>query len=295
MAILAFCVFSPAEQKVLYETKSDYNTIIVTEDEQGLRTLWFEKDGAKQSVVKPGDPDHIELPYAKVMPVGLGLVRDPERVLIVGLGGGTIPSFLRKHYPQLTIDVVELDPAVLDVAGRFFGFRHKQSERMPDKRTHAEVKDGRKFIEQYRNRYDAIFLDAFGADNVPYSLTTQEFLYAVRRALTPKGVVIGNIWSRASNSLYDSMVRTYQEVFDELYIMDVEDRGNKILIALPRKERLSRNDMARRVKTVSRQQNFPFDMGKLVTYGYHYAGEKNSDGQVLRDEDRPVFPEERSQ
>ena len=91
------------------------------------------------------------------------------------------------------------------------------------------------------------------------------------------------------------MVRTYQEVFDELYIMDVEARGNKILIALPRKERLSRNDMARRVKTVSRQQSFPFDMGKLVTYGYHYAGEKNSDGQVLKDEDRPVFPEEGSQ
>jgi len=288
IAILAFCVITPAEQKVLHEEKSPYSTIIVTEDEQGLRTLWFEKDGAKQSVVKPGDPDHIELPYAEVMPVGLGLVEEPQRVLIVGLGGGTIPSFLRKHYPRLTIDVVDIDPVVVDVAKRFFGFRE-------DSRMHAYVEDGRRFIARHRNRYDAIFLDAFSADNVPYSLATQEFLYAVRRALTPKGVVVGNIWSRASNPLYDSMVRTYQEVFDELYIMDVEARGNKILIALPRKERLSRNDMARRVKTVSRQQSFPFDMGKLVTYGYHYAGEKNSDGQVLKDEDRPVFPEEGSQ
>ncbi len=287
--IFALCVITSAEQKVLYEKQSPYSTIIVTEDEDGLRTLWFEKDGAKQSVVKPGDPDHIELPYAEVMPVGLALVEDPQRVLIVGLGGGTIPSFLRKHYPRLTIDVVEIDPVVVEVAEKFFGFRK-------DARMKAYVHDGRRFIELEwcRNRYDVIFLDAFGADNVPYDLATREFLQAVRRALTPKGIVVGNIWSRNSNSLYDSMVRTYQEVFDELYILDVRARGNKILIALPRKERLSRNDMARRVKTVSRKQNFPYDMGDHVTYGYNYAVEKNSDGEVLLDKDKPDSSEDGS-
>jgi len=283
--ILALCVITSAEQKVLYEKESPYSTIIVTEDDEGLRTLWFEKDGAKQSVVKLGDPDHLELPYSKVMPVGLGLVENPQRVLVVGLGGGTIPTFLRKHYPRLVIDVVEIDPDVVYVAERFFGFR-KDANMQP------YVDDGRRFIERYRNRYDVIFLDAFGADNVPYDLATQEFLDAVRRALTPNGVVVGNIWSRASNPLYDSMVRTYQEVFDELYILDVRARGNKILIALPRKERLSRNDMARRVKTVSRKQNFPFDMGELVTYGYNYAVEKNSDGQVLLDKNKPAASED---
>lgn len=287
--IFALCVITSAEQKVLYEKQSQYSTIIVTEDEDGLRTLWFEKDGAKQSVVKPGDPDHIELPYAEVMPVGLALVEDPQRVLIVGLGGGTIPTFLRKHYPRLTIDVVEIDPVVVEVAEKFFGFRR-------DDRMKAYVYDGRDFIELpwCRNRYDVIFLDAFGADNVPYKLATKEFLQAVRLALTPKGVVVGNIWSRSSNSLYDSMVRTYQEVFDELYILDVRARGNKILIALPRKERLSRNDMARRVKTVSRKQNFPYDMGDHVTYGYNYAVEKNSDGEVLLDKNKPDSSEDGS-
>ncbi len=279
LAFLGLCAIAPAQQKVLYEKQSPYNTIVVTEDDQGLRTLWFEEGGARQSVVKLGDPDHIELPYAEVMPVGLALVEEPKRVLIVGLGGGTIPSFLRKHYPKMAIDVVDIDPDVVAVAKRFFGFREDATMR-------AHVADGRRFIEQRGGRYDVIFLDAFGSENIPYHLATREFLQAVRRALTPKGIAVGNVWSSSSNRLYDSMVRTYQDVFDQLYIVDVRDAGNKILIALPRKGRIKRDDLARRAGTISRQKQFPFDMGELVTYGFRYAGERNRRGRVLTDKKR---------
>ena len=279
LAVLTVGLLVSTDRKVLYEKQSPYNTIVVTEDGQGLRTLWFEKYGARQSVVKVGDPDHLELPYAQAMPVGLALVENPERVLIVGLGGGTIPGFLHKHYPQTTIDVVDIDPDVVHVAKRFFGFRE-------DATLHAHVDDGRRFIETCRHPYDLIFLDAFGSENIPYHLATREFLQAVRRALTPKGVAVGNIWSRGSNPLYDSMVRTYQDVFDELYIVDVRGAGNKILLALPRREPIGRDELARRASRVSQQRQFPFDMGDVVTYGYRDAGEENSRGRVLRDRDR---------
>ncbi len=282
-AVLWLCVIASAQQKVLYETESKYNTIVVTEDDRGLRTLWFEKGGARQSVVKMGDPDHIELPYAQVMPVGLALVEDPKRVLIVGLGGGTIPSFLRKHYPKMAIDVVDIDPKVVEVAKRFFGFREDPAMR-------AHVADGRRFIEQSRSRYDIVFLDAFGAENIPYHLATVEFLQAVRRALTPEGIVVANVWSRYSNPLYDSMVRTYQEVFEELYIVDVRDAGNKILIALPRKQPIRRAVLARRARAVSKQKHFRFDMGDLVTYGYRRVREKDPRDSVLRDKRKAAKP-----
>ncbi|MHC4176517.1 MAG: spermidine synthase [Planctomycetota bacterium] len=279
VAVLACGAIAWAQQKTLYEKQSRYNTILVTEDKQGLRTLWFEKGGARQSVVKVGDPDHIELPYARAMPVGLALVDRPKRVLIVGLGGGTIPSFLRKHYPKMTIDVVDIDPDVVDVAKRFFGFREDSTMR-------AHVADGRRFIEQRRNRYDIIFLDAFGSENIPYHLATREFLRAVRRALTPEGIVVGNVWSSSANRLYDSMVRTYQEVFDELYIFELPDAGNRIFIALPRKGRVKRDDLARRASTISKQKRFPFDMGEIVTYGYSYARRLNTRGRVLTDKNK---------
>ena len=148
---------------------------------------------------------------------------------------------------------------------------------------HAYVDDGRRFIERCRNPYDIIFLDAFGSDNVPYHLATQEFLQAVRRALTPNGIAVGNIWSRSSNPLYDSMVRTYQDVFDELYILDVQGAGNKILIALPRKQPINRDDLARRATRISKEKHFRFDMGELVVYGYRHPQKKNARGRVLVD------------
>ncbi len=267
-----------AASTVLYDQPSIFGSIIVTEEENGLRVLRFERYGARQSVVKPGDPEYLELPYARVVFAGLALCEEPRRLLVVGLGGGTLPMFLRRHYPQAVIDAVDIDPGVVHVAKAFFGFRE-------DERMRAHVADGRQFIENSRQPYDAIFLDAYGTDQVPAQLTTQEFLQAVRRAVKPGGVVVGNIWGRGFNPLYDSMVRTYQEVFDELFILDVEGAGNKILLALPRVQPLGRDELAQLARRVSSAKKFRFDLGKLVADGYSRAQAKNQDARVLRDAD----------
>ena len=275
------CRAAAAEPKVLYEKQSAYNAILVTEDAEGLRTLSFEKNGVRQSVVKVGDADHVELPYARAMPVGLALLAEPRRVLIVGLGGGTIPSLLRKHYPNMTIDVVDIDPDVVAVAKRFFGFRE-------DAAMHAYVRDGRRFIEECREPYDLIFLDAYGSENIPYHLATREFLQAARRATSPKGAVVGNVFDATFNRLYGSMVRTYQEVFDELYVLDVPDRGNKILFGLPRAARLQRADLARRARIISQQKGLRFDLGNLVADGWHRESHLDPQARILLDKDKPA-------
>ena len=280
VALLASCSRAPAQQGVLFEKESKYSTIVVTQDASGLRTLWFERDGTRQSVVRVGDPDHIELPYARAMPAGIALVDKPGRILIVGLGGGTIPNFLHKHYPDVAIDVVDIDPVVVDVAKRYFGFRE-------DATMHAHVADGRRFIEECKDPYDLIFLDAFSAESIPYALVTREFLQAVRRALTPDGVVVANVWSRHVNPLYDSMVLTYQDVFGDLYILDVRGAGNKIFLALPEPRRISPETLARRARAISTEQHFRFDMGDVVTYGYRHPEKDDSLGRVLMDDAPP--------
>jgi spermidine synthase len=278
LAGIALVALARVDQTILYEKASAYNRIVVTEERSGLRTLRFGKDGMRQSVVKPGDPDHLALPYAEVMLVGLALSEDPRRFLVVGLGGGTLPMFLRKYYPNAVIDAVDIDPDVVDVAKRFFGFRE-------DRHMIAHVSDGRRFVENARRPYDLIFLDAFGAAGTPSHLTTQEFLEAVRRAVAPGGAVVANLWGHSANPLYGSMVRTYQEVFDELLILEVRGAGNMVLLALPRKQLLGRDELIQLARNLSSAKRFPFDLGDPVKYGFADARAKVQRGRVLRDRD----------
>lgn len=268
-----------AQERLLDQRTSEYNEILVSETVDGLRVLRFEPGGARQTVVKPGDPEHLELPYARAIPVGLALAERPQRVLVVGLGGGTIPSLFRKHLPDLQIDAVELDPEVVRVAKQYFGYRDDNAMR-------AYVQDGRKFIEQRKNLYDVIFLDAFSADNIPYALSTQEFLKSVRAALKPRGLVVGNIWSRSSNWMYDSMVRTYMEVFDDVYIVDVQGAGNKLVLGLTWNARLDRQQASERAAGFSRRLGLRYDLGRLVEYGFRPPGDDGANGRVLRDGDQ---------
>ncbi len=278
LAVVVLVTPATAASTVLYAKPSPFSTIIVTEDDAGVRTLRFEKGGARQSLVKPGDPDYLGLPYTQAAFVGLALSEEPHRILVVGLGGGTLPMFLRKYYPQAVIDAVDIDPDVVAVAKQFFSFRE-------DDRMRAHVEDGRKFIERTTDPYDVIFLDAFGLDSVPPQLTTQEFLQAVRRAAKPGGVVVGNLWGRHSNPLYDSMVRTYRAVFDELFILDVRAADNKIVLALPRRHQFSRSEIVERARSLSAAKGFRFDLGEVADYGLLSAHDGAADGRVLRDRD----------
>jgi spermidine synthase len=265
-----------AETIVLYDKPSSYSHIVVTQESDGLRTLRFERGGARQSVVKPDDPGYLALPYARVALIGLALCEAPERMLVVGLGGGSLPRFLRKHYPAATIDVVDIDPDVVHVSKEYFGFRE-------DERMRAHVADGRAYIEQTRTPYDVIFLDAFGATSVPAHMTTVEFLGAVRRALRPDGVVVGNLWSGEHNRLYDAMARTYEAVFDTVKIVPVTGTGNRIVLALPRKEAVDTRALASRATGVSASRKFDFDLGAAAAEEAAHERESIRTARVLRD------------
>ena len=274
--LIALGTYAHAGERVLYDKASAYNTIIVTEDEAGYRTLRFERGGARQSIGKPGEPEYLGFAYTKVAFVGLALTPEPARILVVGLGGGTMPMFLRKYYPNARIDAVDIDPDVVHVAKTYFGFRE-------DETLKAHVGDGRAFVENTREPYDVIFLDAFGTRNVPPHLATVEFLRAVRRAVKPGGVVVGNIWGRVANPLFDSMVRTYQEAFDELYLLDVPGTTNKILLALPRKQTLDRSGLVQLARAAGSAKRFPFELGEIEENQFHVLSRKSKTGRVLRD------------
>jgi spermidine synthase len=146
----------------------------------------------------------------------------PKRLLIIGLGGGSIPIALREVLPDAQIDVIEIDPAVTRVARRYFGFVDGPKMRV------FEV-DGRVYVKRAvreGTKYDAILLDAFDHEYIPEHLLTREFLAEVKSLLTPQGVLVGNTWS--SSRLYEHESATYAAVFGTFYNLKA---ANRVIVA----------------------------------------------------------------
>ena len=274
------------ERNVVHEQTSMFGQIVVTDDGDGLRSLRFGRNGITQSTIRVGDPDHLQFGYARLAQAGFVLACAdqadavkcmPKRVLVVGLGGGSIPVFVHRHFPRTSIDVVEIDPAVLDVAKRFFGFSE-------DARMQVHVADGRGFIERAPHAYyDVIVLDAFGSAEVPMHLATVEFLEAVRRAVAPGGVVVSNLWSRLYNRHYESMLRTYQEVFADLRVLEARQSVNHVLLASPRPITTNESQMVARARLLSRANGFGFDLAELIADSLLATPSLPSATAVLRD------------
>jgi hypothetical protein len=79
------------------------------------------------------------------------------------------------------------------------------------------------------------------------------------------------------------MVRTYQEAFEDLYLLDVPGTTNKILLALPRKQSLDRGGLAQLAKRTGSTKRFPFELGDIEEGQFHPLSRKGKTGRVLRD------------
>ncbi|MCG8632943.1 MAG: fused MFS/spermidine synthase, partial [Desulfobacterales bacterium] len=184
---------SDTHGNVIYEKESRYNYIRVVDDDP-VRSLLFTKGpGAKiQSAIYPDSPDKLVLEYSQMVFAGIAFVRQPQRILIVGLGGGIIPSVFAKYFPDLQIDVVELDGEIVHVAKKFFNYN-------PSARTNIIVADGRVYVRRAKHegiQYDLIVLDAFNGSYIPSHLTTRDFLQEVFLLLKDGGCVVSNIHHR---------------------------------------------------------------------------------------------------
>ena len=226
-----------AEQRLIHSEKSLYREVFVYED-GNTRCLCFTRLCAigRQTCVDLRQPNRLVFEYTQMMLGALYLNPDPHSILIIGLGGGTLPRTLERLLPNADIDVVEIDPAVVGVAQQYFGFR-------PDERIHLTVQDGRAYVRQAlrgSKRYQLIMLDAYEHQYIPEHMLTREFLGEVRSLLQPGGIVAANTFS--SSRLYQNESVTYSSVFGEFYNLR---SGNRVILAtngpLPSIDEVTRN------------------------------------------------------
>jgi spermidine synthase len=277
-----FCSSLPALAAIdiLYQKDSLYHHIIVTDDD-GMRTLRF--DRLRQSAMDLNDPDRMVFQYTQYLHLAMAFHDNPQRVLFIGLGGGSAPRRFHHDYPSLRIDVAELDPEVVSVAKRYFMFQ--ESDRMQ-----VQAVDGRIFVQKTPHRYDAIFLDAYYADAIPFHLATREFLQELKAKLTPSGIVVSNIIGSvrgADSRLFRSLLKTLQTEFPQTYVFPVDEVANIIVIATQDKERLSKQEVIRRARRLEDERNVQFPLERFA-HTYVLDRIPLDDVPVLTDDYAPV-------
>jgi hypothetical protein len=189
------------------------------------------------------DLHNAELPFPGMQAIGEKVsllctsATDPVRVLLIGLGGGAVSSYLEDRCPpeRFTLESIEKDGRVASLAAKFFGFQ-------PGNSNSVEVTDGFSAVrERSPGSYDAVVVDCFAGDDVPEDCRSSEFLQAAKALLKHDGLLLQNIWARSSANAevapeFNQTIAAYSEVFGtrprQEVVTDVEQSLEYILYGI---------------------------------------------------------------
>jgi predicted membrane-bound spermidine synthase len=145
------------------------------------------------------------------------------RILILGGGAFTLPAYLADKYPSSQVDVVEIDPKLVDISKQYFNYRDR-----PNIRVYAQ--DARAYLETNRSNYDLILVDVYSDSSMPFSVTTQEYAARLKTGLRPGGQVIANVLGSddpACAPLLRGVHASYQRQFDHYRLYPLWDPALK--------------------------------------------------------------------
>lgn len=212
---------------VVHQSQSDDGVIEVV-DLGNTRSLHF-GTFPRQSSMSLQTPHTLELSYTEAMMSCLLLSPNPERILVVGLGGGSLVKFLLHHYPNCKIDVIEYRQDVVNVAHQFF---HVPSD---DPRLTIHVGDGYLFTQQQYYQgdvsYDLMLVDAYDHVGMAASVGAQAFFDSCAGILSDNGVMSINLWGSDRPLFNQTMSRINQSFNGRTMILPVKNKGNVIGIA----------------------------------------------------------------
>jgi len=263
-----------AADRLLEKRESLYNNIFVFQDGNIISmTFGQNKRFFTESNINLSDPRALVIEYAPYMTLGLAYAPKVERILEIGLGGGSIVSYLSRALPDATIVTVELDKDVVALAKKYFRF--KETENLQ-----TVVSDGRAFLMRNDERWDVILLDAYRGPFVPFHLLTREFYALVKSRLNPGGVVVQNI--EPSTMLFDSATATLNSVFPSV---DFYDGVENVVAVGYDGPSLRQSELLQRAAKVQKRYKLRYDLRTLAA---ERRVLRRPIGKVMTDDFAPV-------
>jgi spermidine synthase len=262
------------EDGQLAHIEGQYNDIyVIKRGNELLMTARLKGWNYTESRINLAEADVIPAKYLRLMTVALAYAPKVDSVLLMGLGGGVLTSYVGRFLPDARIDSVEIDPGVIDTAKTWFGI--KETERM-----RIMASDGRVFLNRSRNLYDVALIDAYIGGSVPFHLMTKEFYTLLKRRLAPGGAAVFNI--HEPNRLFAVSVRTLQTVFAtvDLYYSGL---GEVAVVATDAPRAIEAAE--RRAAELQKRYGFRYSLPDLLA---QRSEPDPGPGEVLTDDFAPV-------
>jgi spermidine synthase len=225
---------------------------VAVSEEAGVRFLHIGGD-AIQSAMRLSNPDRLELHYTRAMMGFLLFHPAPSRVLMIGLGGGSMARFLHQAHPKAKIIALDVSPEVVSAARRHFDF----PEDGP--RLSVVLEDGAAWVPRHPASADVILLDAFvDGDQVP-ELCCESFYAAARAALTEPGALVQNFM--ADDPRREDRIAAMEAAFGGRALrLRAADRVNEIaMIFREGPRRVSWTELRRRADELEARHDLPGD------------------------------------
>ena len=191
-------------------------------ERNGIRSLHIGTD-TTQSSMNIKDPYYLELNYTKAMALSMLFSPAPENILIIGLGGGSMPKFYFKHCQKCSITVLEVHQQVISAAYTYF-------ELPNDSRLNVVKGDGISYMVDNNAIYDILLSDAFDEYGIPDVFTTEEYFSLCKSRLSERGIFIINLWGSDTNT--PSYINKIKKIFNNLVLsVPSGNPGNMIVMA----------------------------------------------------------------
>ena len=213
------------EKSLVFEGESIYNYLQVKEDQESVILSTNVLFGVQSIMKKDNSLSGMYYDYAMAAPLLAGI--RPEGtgdVLILGMGTGTYAKQCLHYFPGLTVEGVEIDEKITDLARTYF---QEPAEAV------VTTYDGRAYLQTIDRSYDVIMVDAFQDITIPFQMASVEFFTLVREHLNPGGVMVVNMNMRASGegTINEYLQDTIASVFPEVAVVDVTGYTNRELFA----------------------------------------------------------------
>lgn len=206
-------------------------------EQDGIRYLHLGSDTI-QSGMRMSDPDELVLSYTRSMLAFLLFQPAPQRLVNIGLGGGSLAKWIHRHLTATQQVVLELNPRVIACARAHFHLP-------PDNaRLRVLEGDGAAWVAHQPDCCDIMLVDAYDGRSHATELATREFYDNAARALHPDGILVVNLWG--SDRRFDANLQRIEAAFDgQVCCVPAAQRGNIAVLAFRRRPAATRWDELR--------------------------------------------------